>query len=163
MKNNVEIPFGAKDSELKGWEYTIPEGMEAVIENGKIIVREMESKDETIRKEIIHYILYKADGVSEAQEHNWVTYLEKQKAQKPVHTAREMWKDMRLEVYQQASGNRHESNYSDDTTKMFSLTDIDEIFEKIGDSAVEQKPAERSEEEREYQQYLRLKEKFEGK
>jgi len=46
----IEIPFGAKDSELKGWEYTIPEGMEAVIKDGKIIVREKESEDERIRK-----------------------------------------------------------------------------------------------------------------
>lgn len=36
----IEIPFGAKDSELKGWEYTIPEEMEAEIMDGKIIVRE---------------------------------------------------------------------------------------------------------------------------
>ena len=49
-----------------------------------IVVEELEdSEDEKIRKEIIHYILYKADGVSEEQEHNWVTYLEKQKEQKP--------------------------------------------------------------------------------
>jgi hypothetical protein len=48
---------------------------------------------------------------------------------------------MRLEVYQQASGNRHEANYSDDTTKMFSLNDIDEIFEKIS----EQKLADKDE------------------
>lgn len=38
-----------------------------------------ESKDERTRKEIIHYILYKADGVSEEQEHEWVAYLEGQK------------------------------------------------------------------------------------
>ncbi len=36
----IEIPFGAKDSKLKGWEYTIPEGMEAEIKDGKIVVRE---------------------------------------------------------------------------------------------------------------------------
>ena len=40
MMDTIEIPFGAKDSELKGWEYTIPEGMEAEIKDGKIIVRE---------------------------------------------------------------------------------------------------------------------------
>ena len=57
--------------------------------------------------------------------------LEKQGEQKK--TAMEAWKEMRLEVYQQASGNRHESNYSDDSTKMFSLTDIDEIFEKVAE------------------------------
>ena len=45
----------------------------------------------------------------------------------------ETWKDMRLEVYQQASGNRHEPNYSDDTTKLFSLNDIDEIMEKMSE------------------------------
>lgn len=56
----------------------------------------------------------------------------RKKEQKPVHTAKEMWEEMRLEVYAQASGNRHEPNYSDDSAKMFSLCDIDEIFEKIG-------------------------------
>lgn len=64
-----------------------------------------------------------------------------QKEQKPVLTAKEAWKEMRLEVYAQASGNRHEPNCSDDSTKMFSLCDIDEIIEKIGDSIVGQKPA----------------------
>ena len=73
--------------------------------------------------------------------------LEKQKEQKPVHTAKEMWKEMRLEVYAQASGNRHEPNYSDDSTKMFSLCDIDEIFEKIGNSTVGSQPAEWREED----------------
>lgn len=58
------------------------------------------------------------------------------KKQKPTHTAKEMWKEMRHEVYTQASGNRHEPNCSDDSTKMFSLCDIDEIFEKIGNSTV---------------------------
>lgn len=57
----------------------------------------------------------------------------------------ELWKDMRLEVYQQASGNRHEPNYSDDSTKMFSLTDIDEIFEKIAEKQDEQNPADKVE------------------
>ena len=42
----IEIPFGAKDSELKGWEYTIPEGMEAEIKDGKIVVRAREKKPE---------------------------------------------------------------------------------------------------------------------
>ena len=62
--------------------------------------------------------------------------LEKQGKQKSTKNIMNVWKDMRLEVYQQASGNRHEPNYSDDTTKMFSLNDIDEIIEKMS----EQKP-----------------------
>ena len=45
-----------------------------------ILIPELrESEDERIRKEIIHYILYKASGVSEKQEHEWVAYLERQK------------------------------------------------------------------------------------
>lgn len=53
--------------------------------------------------------------------------------QKPAKNIVDTWKDMRLEVYQQASGNRHEPNCSDDTTKMFSLNDIDEIIEKLSE------------------------------
>lgn len=78
----------------------------------------------------------------------------KQKEQKPVHTAKEMWKEMRLEVYAQASGNRHEPNYSDDSTKMFSLCDIDEIFEKIGNSTVGSQPAEWSGEDEKMRQSI---------
>lgn len=77
MEKTIEIPFGAKDSELKGWEYTIPENMEAEIKDGKIIVKQKESEDERIRKEIMHYILYCADGISEEQEIKWIAYLEK--------------------------------------------------------------------------------------
>ena len=69
-----------------------------------------------------------------------MTQEEKQGEKKGAITAKEAWKDMRFEVYAQASGNRHEANVSDDSTKMFSLNDIDEIFEKIEDTVVEQKP-----------------------
>ena len=60
----TKIPFGAFDSELKGWEYTIPEGMEAVIKDGKIIVREKENEDERIRKEIISFIQDDIDEIN---------------------------------------------------------------------------------------------------
>ena len=46
----IEIPFGAKDSELYEFKYTIPEGYEARIEDGKVIVQKKESEDERIRK-----------------------------------------------------------------------------------------------------------------
>ena len=42
----IEIPFGAKDSELCGWEYTVPEGMEATIVDNKIVVKNKKSEDE---------------------------------------------------------------------------------------------------------------------
>ena len=48
----IEIPFGAKDSELKGWEYIIPEGMEAEIKDGKIVVREKKPKLTEFEKEL---------------------------------------------------------------------------------------------------------------
>jgi len=50
MKSNViiDIPFGAQDSELKGWEYTIPEGMFAEIKDGKIIVKQKALNGEVI-------------------------------------------------------------------------------------------------------------------
>ena len=52
----IEIPFGARDSELCGWEYTIPEGFEAEIKDGKVIVRPKESEDERIRKALIEFV-----------------------------------------------------------------------------------------------------------
>ena len=95
-----------------------------------------ESEDERIRKElskdIWNYIPYE-----KAQK--YITWLKKQDKPKDKSVL-EVWKDMRLEVYQQASGNRHEPNYSDDTTKMFSLNDIDEIIEKMS----EQKSADKA-------------------
>ena len=48
-KDNIEIPFGANC----GFEYTIPEGYEAEIKDGKVIVRKSESEDEKIRKELL--------------------------------------------------------------------------------------------------------------
>lgn len=52
----IEIPFGAKDSELCGWEYTIPEGMEATIVDNKIVVKKKDSEGERIRKALIQYL-----------------------------------------------------------------------------------------------------------
>ena len=98
-----------------------------------------ESEDERIRKALIDYL----DDANKADENPLQSYgihtdkaidwLEKLGEKPQGKTALEAWRDMRLEVYQQASGNRHEPNYSDDTTKMFSLNDIDEIIEKISE------------------------------
>ena len=88
-----------------------------------------------LREGISHF------GITQYQIDNWLkkyVNIEKQSEHKPVKNIVETWKDMRLEVYQQASGNRHEPNYSDDTTKMFSLNDIDEIIKKMS----EQKPTD---------------------
>jgi len=79
MKEFIEKAFGIKDSELEGWEYNIPEGYTASIENGKIIVKKEESEDEKIRKEILDYI-DKSTGCK-----RWVVWLEKQVRYKFEH------------------------------------------------------------------------------
>lgn len=77
----IEIPFGAKDSELKGWEYTIPEGFTAEIKGGKVIVKEKESEDEKIRKHIVKFIdeQYPTHGSLKDEKDKMLAYLEKQK------------------------------------------------------------------------------------
>lgn len=82
----IEIPFGAKDSELCGWEYTIPEGMEAVVKDGKVIVRRKESEEERIRKaalEGIEYLEHKLgwDFIGDTDILDVKEYLERQKEQ----------------------------------------------------------------------------------
>lgn len=83
--------FRAKDSELKGWEYTIPEGMEATIKDGKVIVREKESEDERIRKAMMRgfnsMLANQAIGTFAGEPiKNILSYLEKQK--EPNYTKR---------------------------------------------------------------------------
>lgn len=51
-----EIPFGTKDSELKYFEYIIPEGYEAEIKDGKVIFEKTEDDDEKIRKALIKLV-----------------------------------------------------------------------------------------------------------
>lgn len=106
-----------------------------------------ESKDDRIKKEMISWLKSligeeEGFGYTEDEIRERIACLEKQGEQPQGKSTLEVWKDMRLEVYQQASGNRHEPNYSDDNTKMFSLTDIDEIFEKIAEM---QKPVDKVE------------------
>ena len=87
-----EIPFGAKDSELKGGEYTIPKGMEAEIKDGKVVVREKESEDERVRKEIIGYLNSRVATAEETELlyfKRWLAYLEKLKEQKPAEWSEE--------------------------------------------------------------------------
>lgn len=86
-KEIKEIPFGAKDSELHKWEYTIPEGFEAEIKDGKVIVKK-ESEDEKIRKELIEYLTHRAEVTGFIDEDKdckrWIAYLEKQKESQPL-------------------------------------------------------------------------------
>lgn len=98
-----------------------------------------ETEDERMFREIKRYIKEQGDKPTGLPNgtvavSDMITWLEKQDKQQGKSVL-EVWKNMRLEVYQQASGNRHEPNYSDDSTRMFSLSDIDEIIEKISEQS----------------------------
>ena len=54
METFIDIPFGSQDSELIEWAYTIPEGMEAEIKDGKVIIKRKENEDSLIKRAIIH-------------------------------------------------------------------------------------------------------------
>ena len=83
-KSKIEIPLSAKDSELNGWEYTIPEGYEAEIKDGKVIVKKVESEYEKIRESLIDYFRWNAKQlINEFSNKEVVAWLEKQGEQKP--------------------------------------------------------------------------------
>ena len=100
-KNSIKIPFGAKDSELGGFEYIIPEGYEAEIKEGKVIVKKADSKGEKIRKWLIAYLENRAlnTGILEEKESckEAVDWLEKQKCHK--QEAIDMCKDEEIREY----------------------------------------------------------------
>ena len=90
----IEIPFGAFDSELGGFEYTIPDGYEAEIKDGKVIVRKAESEDERIRTLLIDFIrnynwLRVQSGFKGATKEDVIAWLEEQGEQKPVEWSEE--------------------------------------------------------------------------
>ena len=78
-ENDVTIPFGVADSELSGFEYTIPEGYEAEIKDGKVIVRKAESEDERIRKELIEFVKSTNKYGTNPKCESWIAWLEKQR------------------------------------------------------------------------------------
>ena len=148
----IEIPFGAHDSELKGWEYTIPEGMEAEIKDGKIVVREKESEDERIRKATIKLLnrtialpaITEIDGIRVEQ---MIDYLEKQKEPLPIPNKFSGLKSLMLQ-YLQSAANRKDDAEIESDTDLFGRKILDYVW-KYSDEQKEQKPAERFEEARE--------------
>jgi len=62
MAKEIEIPFGAQDSELKGWTCTIPEGYTARIEGNNVIVEPSKSDN----KKVWHIIPFHRDVVYSA-------------------------------------------------------------------------------------------------
>lgn len=83
MENKeIEIPFGAKDSELIEATYHIPYGMEAIIESDKVIIRKKESADERIREELISLVLKvmgrEKDNLNDEKYDKMLDWLDKQ-------------------------------------------------------------------------------------
>ena len=151
----IEIPFGAKDSELKGWEYTIPEGMEAEIKDGKIVVREKESEYERI----VRCIEVALTDVDEQRFKNFgttlkdcIAYLEKQKdASKAIEAVD------RIDKYiDEHLANAHDMKDSNPDKKYYrgwddALGKMAGILQDVysDEKQKEQKPADRFEEARE--------------
>ena len=84
-EEKYDLSFTARDSEWMKYEFTIPEGMEAEIKDGKVILKRKESEDERIRKEIIRIVDIWTDSspvVNGIPRETLLAYLEKQKEQK---------------------------------------------------------------------------------
>ena len=93
MENKeMEIPFGAKDSELRESTYHIPDGMEAIIEGDKVIIRKKESEDERIREELISLVLKvmgrEKDNLNDENYDKMLDWLEKQSKENMIEALR---------------------------------------------------------------------------
>lgn len=94
MENKeMEISFGAKDSELIEATYYIPDGMEAIIEGDKVIIRKKESEDERTRQDIMNFICWAVDegSMTEVQRmryKSWLAWLEKQSKENMIEALR---------------------------------------------------------------------------
>lgn len=81
----IEIP---NDSEQKGFELTIPDGMEAIIKDGKVIFEKKENEDERIRQELLEVIKHCYEegwyALCTNDYKKYSAYLEKPKEQKPA-------------------------------------------------------------------------------
>ena len=135
-KETIKIPFRAFDSELGGFEYTIPEGYEVEIKDGKVIVRKEEDDDEKIRKALIKF-LTACDDADERELQPYqkmIDWVEKHGEEKPV--------DIRKERRQPVSAK----------IKLMLCTDnrffgpgVCELLEKIGETGSIQAAAARME------------------
>lgn len=142
MEKEIEIPFGAKDSELKGWEYTIPEGMMAEIKDGKIIVKEKESEDEMIRKAIIEILnrLPACYWHGQKEKDDCLAYLEKQKEQKPIDIVFVSdWLREHIKTYVNSEYNEFHK-----TVEYDGSVNVEKLIQDLK-KAAEQKPADDSE------------------
>ena len=111
------IPFGAFDSELHYHEINIPDGCEATIKDGKIIIRKIESEDEKIMKALIrfHKSTIDIDGI---KGNEIVAWLEKQGEHKPVNNVEPRFHKGDWVVF----NNRHDSVYQVEKIENYEYT-----------------------------------------
>ena len=119
MKNNeIEIAFGAKDSELIEATYHIPDGMEAIIEGDKVIIRKKESEDERTRKEIISLVLKvmgrEKDNLNDENYDKMLDWLEKQSKENMIEALRLEYEKGKADALQEQ---RKEWNEEDERIK----------------------------------------------
>lgn len=120
----IDIPFGAKDSELKEWRYTIPEGYTAEIKDGEIIVKSTESEDERMRKGLIEFIksLLCNDAFDRYKLRSWIAWLEKQRTKErldrmaPIYNDKESFESALEKAwkYYNESASRTVDSFEDD-------------------------------------------------
>ena len=154
-KKTIEIPFGAKDSELNKFEYTIPEGYEARIDGNKVIIEQKVGKDEMIRQSLVEYFRKfnpknMWDGTFSFGD--VLSYLERQKdkvvkfdhdrEQKPAKEDGPFDEDKFLEGELAAFLQNYDKEYDDDAA----ISDVAIHFYELG-KKMKQKPAEWSEED----------------
>ena len=147
-KDRIEIPFGAKDSELCECEYTIPEGYEAEIKDGKVIIKKKESEDERIRKELIaafqNGVTY--NQISKARAKDYIAWLEKQKS---THNSNQKFK-VKDKVKHKETGKVWTIHWYLSDTNSYYVIDEEGLIHHYNEDvleSIEWKPVEWSEED----------------
>lgn len=145
----MEIPFGAKDSELIESTYHIPYGMEAIIEGDKVIIRKKESADDRIREAIINLVLKvmgrEKDNLNDENYDKMLDWLEKQSKENMIEALRLEYEKGKADALQEQ---RKEWNKEDekirgaiiDHLKDYNLTEwADWLEKKWNDSYLQEK------------------------
>lgn len=127
-EKNIEIPFGAKDSELCEAEYTIPEGYEAEIKDGKVIIRKAESEDERIRKMLYGWVCIEPDSTFYGgfSKESVLAWLEKQPSEEEREKERDYAYRKGLSDAQKALKEQKPAEWSEEDEKILKGI-IDEI------------------------------------
>ena len=133
MSKKDEIPFGTFDSKLQEQEFCIPTGFEASIENGKIILRKIESEDEKIRKAIVEFFELQDDNTTYSfiPKKNILAWLKKQ------GKCENIWKPSKEQInalthfIRSVGESGYASPYDQNTKLLYSLlTDLQQVLQK---------------------------------